>query len=275
MTKLKNTQFPVVSATVLALLCLGCLFADVLAPTDASYMDLTSCLLPPSAVHLFGTDTLGRDLFSCIWHGGRVSVLIGLLSTLVAAVIAIVYGTISGVATEWVGNLMVRFVEIVLSIPSLLLLIFLQAMFGEATVLSLSLLLGMTGWCGMAVIVRTEVRKLRESGYVIAAKCMGSSNVHLLVCHYIPNFFASIMFMLVMNVRTAIVAEATLSFMGLGLPLEIISWGSLLSLAEDAVMSGAWWVILIPGLFLIGFLFCLTNIGHWMQRQIRHRESML
>ena len=102
-------------------------------------------------------------------------------------------------------------------------------------------------------MVRTEVRQLRESEYLIAAKCMGGSFWHILRVHLLPNFVSSIMFMIVMNIRSAIIAESTLSFLGIGLPMEIISWGSMLSLSEKALMTNSWWIILIPGMFACGY----------------------
>lgn len=258
------------SAAILAVIVLGSIFADVIAPKDPAYLDLTNYMSAPSAASLFGTDSLGRDLYSCIWHGGRVSITIGLLSTLISTVAAVLYGTLNALVPKRIGTCMTRFLEILMSVPSLLLVLFLQAAAGNASVLSLSIVIGLTGWYGMALVVCTEVKQLRENEYVIAAKCMGGGFFYVLRTHYAPNFVASIMFMVVMNVRSAIVSESTLSFMGMGLPLEVISWGSILSLAENALMTKAWWLILIPGVFLIAFLLALTNIGQWIQVHNSH-----
>ncbi len=201
--------------------------------------------------------------------------LIGVASTALSTVIAIVYGAISGIAGEKVDTLLMRFTEIILSIPNLLLIIFLQAIMGKATIGSISIVIGLTSWFGIAKIIRTEVRQLRSSEYVIAAKCMGGSFWHILWKHLAPNFVSSIMFMVVMNVRSAIVAESTLSFLGIGLPLDVISWGSMLSLAEKALMSRAWWIVLIPGIFLVVVLMCITSLGHWLQVRVSHQEAKL
>lgn len=123
--------------------------------------------------------------------------------------------------------------------------------------------------------VRTEVQQLRASEYVIAAKCMGGSFFHILRCHLAPNFFSSILFMVVMNVRSAIIAESTLSFMGLGLPIEVVTWGSMLSLAEKALMTDAWWILLIPGAFLVVTLLCITNLGDYLHSRTSRKESNL
>ena len=168
-----------------------------------------------------------------------------------------------------------RFTEIFLSVPSLLLIILLQAIMGKATVLSLSFVIGVTSWTSIAKVVRTEVRQIRNSEFVIASRCMGGGFFHILWKHLAPNFFSSIMFMVIMNVRTAMMSEATLSFMGIGLPVEIITWGSMLSLAEKALMTGSWWIILIPGLFLVVTVLCLTNIGNACRQQANRKESNL
>ena len=257
--------FPVVSVAVLALIISGCLFADLITTREPVYMDLANYTKAPGTEFLFGTDTMGRDIFSCIWYGGRVSISIGIISTIISTVIAVIYGSLSAMAGDIADTCMMRFVEILLSIPTLLLVVFLQAVMGDATVASISVVIGLTSWCSIAKIVRTEVKKLKNSEYVIAAKCMGGGFGYILRRHLVPNFIPSIMFMVVMNVRAAIVAESTLSFMGIGLPVEVISWGSMLSLAQNALMTDAWWIIIIPGAFLVTFLMCLTNVGHWIQ----------
>ena len=132
-----------------------------------------------------------------------------------------------------------------------------------------------TSWGSIAKVIRTEVRQIRNSEYVVASRCMGGGFFHILRRHLAPNFIASIMFMVVMNVRSAIVSESTLSFMGMGLPLEIISWGSMLSLSEKALLSDSWWIILIPGAFLVTLLICLTNIGNYLRKASNRKESNL
>ena len=154
-------------------------------------------------------------------------------------------------------------------------MLFFQAILGDANVVSLSIVIGVTSWASIAKVIRTEVRQIRSSEYVVASKCMGGSFFHILGKHLAPNFIASIMFMVVMNVRGAIGTESTLSFMGMGLPLEIISWGSMLSLAEKALMTKSWWIIMIPGAFLVTLLMCLTNVGNYLRRNANRKDSNL
>lgn len=266
---------PILSIGILSVILLGCLFAEVLMTKDPTYMDLINYNKAPDEEFLFGTDTMGRDIFSMIWYGGRISLLIGALSTAISTLVAVVVGAFSGAAPEWLDNLIMRFTEIFLSIPSLLLVILLQAIMGKANVLSLSVVLGLTSWTSIAKVVRTEVRQIRNSEFVIAARCMGGGFFHILWKHFAPNFLSSILFMVIMNVRSAIISESTLSFMGIGLPLEVISWGSMLSLSEKALMTSSWWMILIPGVFLVTTLLCLTNIGNYLRKSGNRRERNL
>ena len=267
--------FPWISVILFGIIVLCCLFAEVLMTKDPTYLDLKNFNVAPNSEFLFGTDTLGRDIFSGIWYGGRISITIGFLATLISTFIAVVYGSISGIAPIWLDTLMMRFTEIFLSVPSLLLVLFLQAILGTANVWTLSIVIGITSWASISKVVRTEVRQIRNSEYVVASRGMGGKFFHILGKHLAPNFIASIMFMVVMNVRGAIGSESTLSFMGMGLPLEVISWGSMLSLSEKALLSGSWWIILIPGAFLVTLLMCLTNIGNYLRKAVNRKESNL
>lgn len=268
-------EIPAASIAILALIVLGCVFAGVISTKDPAYLDLANYAKAPNREFLFGTDTLGRDIFSCIWYGGRVSLSIGFLATAISTGIAVVFGAVSGAASERTDTLLMRLTEVLLSVPELLLVLFLQAAWGQPSVLSISVIIGMTSWFSIAKVVRTEVRQIRASEYVIASRCMGGSFLHILTQHLAPNFFSAIMFMVVMNIRGAIVAESTLSFLGMGLPLDVISWGSMLSLSERALMTKAWWMILIPGAFLVTLFICLTNVGNWLRKTSNRQESSL
>lgn len=269
------TGKPVCSMIILGIILLACVGCRFFMTHDPTYMDLASYNLAPNGEFWFGTDTMGRDIFSMILYGGRISLFIGILATVLSTFIAVVYGSISGIAPGWLDEGMMRFTEILLSIPSILIIIFVQALIGKDNVLVIAFVIGITSWMSISKIVRTEVRQIRESEYVIASRCMGGGFWHILRVHLLPNFVSSIMFMVVMNVRGAIVAESTLSFLGIGLPIEVISWGSMLSLAEKALMTNSWWMILIPGLFLVITLMCITNIGNYIRKNVNQRQSNL
>ncbi|MGN1313878.1 MAG: ABC transporter permease [Lachnospiraceae bacterium] len=266
---------PRLSAILLLGITTGCMVCEFFIPKNPLYMDLSSFSLPPGKEFWFGTDALGRDIFSMIWYGGRSSLVIGFASSLLSALIAVIYGAVSGMAPEWLDNLMMRFTEILLSVPELLLLIFFQAAFGQNNLMGMAVVIGITGWMTMAKVINTEIKQLKNSEYVLAAKALGAGFFSILWKHLTPGFFSSIMFMSIMNFRNAILAEATLSFMGMGLPLEIISWGSMLSQAGGALLTKAWWMILIPGIFLISTLFCMTNLGDYIEKRKNPRVSHL
>lgn len=268
-------KFPALSLIVLTTVVIFCFACEGLMTQDPLYMDLACCNEAPGKEFLFGTDTMGRDIFSMICHGGRISLTIGFLATLLSTILAVFAGSVSGCAPARIDGVLMGLTELFLSVPGLLLTVFLQAVFGGANVYSLSVVIGLTGWMSMAKVVRTEVLQLRHTDYVLAAKCLGGGFFHVLFRHLAPNFFPSVLFMAVMNVRNAIIAESTLSFMGLGLPVEEVSWGSILSLAENALLSRSWWIILIPGAFLVGTLLCLTNLGNYMRGNANRRHSNL
>lgn len=273
--KKRQRDKPIAAAAILLLIVLACLFCELVMTGDPACLDLRSCSVPPGREFLFGTDTMGRDIFSMIWYGGRISLFIGIASTLLATVLAVIFGAASGIAPTRIDALMMRLTDIFLSIPSLPLVILIQAHLGQANLLSISFVLGITGWMSIARVVRSEVRRIRNSEYLIAAKCMGGGFFHILWKHLTPNFIPSIMFMVVMNVRNAIVAESTLSFMGIGLPVEEVTWGSMLSLSENALLTNAWWIILIPGGFLTVTLLCITSLGNYLRGRGNRGQSYL
>ena len=272
---LRQRGVPVTAAVFLAAMVLGCLFCHALMTKDPTYMDLANCARRPCREFLFGTDTMGRDIFSMIWYGGRSSLAIGFLATALSTLIAVLVGAVSGLGPRWLDSLLMRLTEILLSVPSLLVIILLQALLGRPTVVSIALVIGLTGWTAVAKVIRAEVRRMRTAEYVIAARCVGGGFFHILRRHLAPNFLSSVMFMVVMNVRGAIVAESTLSFLGVGLPLETVSWGTMLSLADNALTSGAWWIILIPGGFLTATLLAVTDLGNALRRGANKGHSNL
>ena len=171
--------------------------------------------------------------------------------------------------------LMQRFVEMFHSIPMILMAILLAAIMGKQNVLSISLIIALTSWFALARIVRSEVRQIRLSDYVIAARCSGSSLVHLIRVHLIPNIIPAIMFVVISSVGSCITTESTLSFLGLGLPLDVLSWGSILSLADRALLLNTWWVIIIPGVFLVVTLTCITIIANKFRKNSNRKPNRL
>ena len=273
--KNKYPSKPITSIVILSIIIIGCIFNKFIINHDPVYMDLTNYNSSPSWQFYFGTDTMGRDIFSMVWYGGRVSLFIGFFATMISTFIAIFYGTVSGLATDFIDEIMMRITEIFLSIPNILIIIFMQAILGNNNVISISIVIGVTSWMSISKVVRTEVRQLRNEEYVMYAVYMKASIWHLIKKHLLPRVIPSIMFMVVMNIRSAIVSEATLSFLGLGLPLEIISWGSMLSLSEKALLTNSWWIIIIPGLFLTTTIVCIANIGNYIRKKSNLKNSYI
>ena len=269
-----GTGFPYISVTVLTVIVAVCIIGSIVYSDSAYYMQLSEISAAPGRGHIFGTDTLGRDLFSVIWCGGRISLTVGLLATLISTAIAVVYGAAAGLASQRVDDMMMRLTEILMSVPQMLFVMFLQAIMGDANVISISVVIGITGWMAVAKMVRSEVRQLRSSGFVMAARSMGGGFFYILYRHLMPNFMSAVMFMIVTNIGGAISMEATLSFLWLGLPAEVVSWGSLMSLSQRAMLSGAWWILMIPGIFMVSTLICITEIGEYLRCRGRRDRLM-
>lgn len=263
----REKKLPKAELCILGFIILSCACAGILAPFTPEQMDTAALNAAPGGRHPLGTDALGRDLLSMLLYGGQASIYIGFLSGLISTGIAVVYGTVSGLGSEKISDLLMRFSELLMSIPSILLVIFLQALWGKPTATSLAVIIALTSWMNISKIVRSEVRQIRESDYVLAAKTMEGGFWYILGNHLLPNFISSIMFMVVTNIGQAMITESTLSFLGLGLPLTTVSWGSLMSMSQEALLSNSWWMIVIPGLVLIITLVCVTGIGEYVRRK--------
>jgi peptide/nickel transport system permease protein len=266
---------PLFSLLVLGILLLGCIMAESIMNHHPSDFYLANLNEPPNTEFYFGTDSLGRDIFSIIWYGGRVSLFIGFSGMAILTCIGVFYGCLSGMAPAFLDNMMMRTAEMLSSIPNLLLILLILSIAGKPTPISIAAVIGGTSWMSLARIVRSEVRQIRASEYILVAKSMGASFPRILYYHLLPNFLSAIMFVVVSSISSCIMLESTLSFLGLGLPVEVVSWGSMLSLSNKALLTNSWWVILIPGVFIVVTLLCITNIGHYLRGAVNRRSSNL
>ena len=266
---------PYLSAFVLTVIISCCLLAKVIAPFGSTEMDPGAVSMAPGAGHIFGTDAMGRDLFSMLLYGGRASIYIGLMAAAVSTVIAVVYGAVSGMAGRTADSMMMGFAELVMSVPSILLILFLQAIWGKPPATSIALAIGLTGWMNMAKVIRSEVRQIGKSDYILAARTMGADFGYILKKHLLPNFISSIMYMVVTAIGQAMITESTLSFLGLGLPMTTVSWGSLMSMSESVLLSNCWWLIVIPASVLVTTLVCLTQLGEYIRKENNRLHSNL
>lgn len=266
---------PIPALILLLLIVAGCVFSGRLANHDPAGFYLQHLNQAPNSEFYFGTDSLGRDIYSMIWYGGRISLSIGLMSMAIICIIGIPYGCISGLANTKVDAAMMRIAEVASSIPNLLTVLLLVSVIGKQNTFTLSFIIGITGWFPLARIVRSEVRQIRSSEYVLAARCMGVSFPKIMTRHLIPNFVSSILFVVISSISSSMSMESTLSFLGLGLPVDVISWGSMLSLANRALLLDTWWVIIIPGVFLLVTLNCITSLGNFYRKENNKKHSNL
>ena len=156
-----------------------------------------------------------------------------------------------------------------------MLLLFVDSLIVAHCIITISISIGVVSWFSISKIVRTEILQIRNSEYVLSAKCMGGGFFYVLRKHYLPSFFSAIVYMIIMNIRNAIILESTLSFLGMGLPLGDISLGSMLSLSENSIMLGNWWSVVAPGLFMIIILVCVTNIGNYLRKVFNSRAGIV
>lgn len=216
--------------------------------------------LRPDAVHWFGTDSAGRDLFTRTWYGARYSLFIGLIAALIDFAIGVIYGGFSGYKGGRIDTFMMRFAEVIYSIPYMLVVILLSVVMGQG-LWTLIIAMTVTGWLQMARLVRGQVLQLKELEYVQASRIMGASTGWILRKHLIPNTMGPILVNLTLTVPTAIFAEATLSFLGLGIPPPMASWGTMASDALESLLVGNAYQLFIPAFFISITMLAFNVLG--------------
>jgi len=236
------------------------LFAGLIAPFDPSRTNVGPAFSPPSLAHLMGTDDIGRDVFSAVVYGTRVAIMVGVFTALISTLIGTVVGAIAGYAGGWIDHLLMRVVELFLSIPRLFLALVIVALFGVSLV-NIIAVIGLLSWPPVARIIRAEFLKLRHERFVDAARVMGAGHADIVFSEILPNAFHLILITASLQVPAAIIVEAGLSFMGLGDP-NPRSLGLILSDAYP-LLRRAWWTAVFPGmaLSLIALSFNLTGDG--------------
>ena len=237
---------------VLGIIVLAGVLAPLIAPYDPSAQpDIVAMKdLPPSLAHPFGTDPYSRDVLSRVLYGARLSLLIGVLATIVSLTIGVAYGAIAGYAGGLVDTFMMRVLDALLSIPRLLLLIGILVAWPRFSVGALVLFLGFTGWFGLSRIVRGQVLALKHAEFVTAAQALGASRRRILWRHLLPNLVSPIVVAATLGVAHVIVLEAGLSYLGIGVPQPLASWGNIIQDGSDQVAT-LWWMSLFPGLFMV------------------------
>ena len=247
----------IVAAVLLAAL------APALAPGDPIKNSLLDRLSPPSATHPLGTDTLGRDVASRLLYGARVSLVVGLSAVLLAGALGILLGLISGWYRGWLDDLVMRVGDVQLAFPVLVLAVAVLAVLG-GSLTNLIVVLGATGWITYARIVRGEVLTLRERDFVAAARALGAPDGWILRRHLLPNVLPPITVVATFSVARTIIAEASLSFLGLGIPAPEPSWGAMLDEGRNYITTG-WWLALFPGLAILLLVLGINLVGDWLR----------
>ncbi len=240
---------------IVALLFVISLFAPWLSPYDPGAIDLTNVLAPPSADHWFGTDPLGRDVFSRMIWGARISLKVGFVATGLAILIGTLLGALAGYYGGWVDAVIMRFVDIMLCFPTFFLILAVIS-FLEPSIWNIMIVIGLTGWMGVTRLVRADFISLRERDFVRAAQALGASDTRIIFRHILPNALASILVAATLGIAGAILTESALSFLGIGVQPPTPSWGNILTAGKDNI-DIAWWLSLYPGLAIL-----ITVVGY-------------
>jgi peptide/nickel transport system permease protein len=230
-------------------------------PPDAIVHDLIGFPQPPSFAHLFGTDLLGRDIFTRALYGARVSLLVGAAAMVLSFAIGVLYGAIAGFAGGWIDNLMMRFVDAMLSFPTFFLLLIVSALTNRFSLTVIIVIIGLTSWPGLARLVRAEVLSLRDRDFVEAARALGASPARLVLRHLIPNALAPVVVAAAFAIGDNILAESSLSFFGLGAQPPQASWGNMLQDALTPQAEAAPWMVLAPGLAIVFTVLAFSMVA--------------
>lgn len=259
--KILNNHLAVFGLITLSIILTASIFAPLICRYDPLAIDLTSILQVPSGTHFFGTDKIGRDVFSRVVYGGRISILVGLGSALGAALIGVSLGCYAGYKGGFVDSLVLRISEVFMSFPQIILVLLLVTIAGQS-LMNLILIFIITGWGGMYRMTRAKMLSLREEEYVQALRAFGLSDLKICFKHILPNALGPIVVNITLSTAMFILEEAALSFLGLGVPMQIATWGNILNVAQDIViLKEAWWIWLPVGLVISFFVLSVNFIG--------------
>jgi peptide/nickel transport system permease protein len=231
------------------------MFAPLIAPYDPDDINVKAILLAPSGQHWMGTDGLGRDVLSRMLHGGRISLLVGLVAVGISTAIGILLGAVAGYYRGWVDTFIMRLVDVMLSIPSFFLILAVIA-FLTPSIVNVMIVIGLTSWMGVTRLVRAEFLSLYGREFVMASRTLGAKDARLIFTHLLPNSLTPIIVSSVLGVAGAVLMESGLSFLGLGVQAPQASWGNILSDGKDYIQF-AWWLSLFPGLAIL-----ITVLGY-------------
>ena len=269
--RLISNKLSLFSTIWIILIIFLAIITPLIAPYDYAYQDLDLGPSGPSALHLLGTDTLGRDLLTRMMYGSRVSLMVGFLATIVALTIGVLWGTVAGFSGGRVDTIMMRIVDILYGIPFIIFVILLMVIFGRNLIL-LFMAIGAVEWLTMARIVRSQVMNLSKQEFILAAEAMGVSKISIIFRHLIPNTIGPVIVYATLTIPQIMLLEAFLSFLGLGVQAPLSSWGLLIR--DGAVsMEEYWWLLIFPSLAFSLTLFSLNFIGDGLRDALDPRSS--
>ena len=285
--RFRKHRLALIGAVGITLLLLFIIIGSVVVPeTGANNIDLYHRLSGPGAIHWFGTDSTGRDVFNRIIYGGQISLFIGILAVVLEVTLGTVIGGLAAYFGGWVDAILMRFTEAMLAIPSLFLLIVLAKFLGQSaptidifgrtfsgSVGIVILVIGMTSWMYLARIVRANVLSLKELDYISAAKALGANYQRIFFSHLIPNTLGPIIVTATLGVANAILTEAYVSFLGLGVQPPTATWGNMMDQAQSFLIQGVWWMWVFPSLFIIFTILCINLMGDGLRDAFDPRST--
>lgn len=253
----------------IALFCFVSFFANYLAPYGPLQSGVGPILSPPNSKYLFGTDQIGEDIFSQVLYGARVAFFVGVGSTGIALLISLLIGLLSGYFGGIVDNILMRVTDIVLSIPSFVLIILVVILFGSTNE-NIVLVIGLFSWPTMARIIRSQVLSIKEREFILAAKSVGEGNMRIIFDEIMPNVWFALIPAITLQIGTSILTEAGLSFLGLGDP-NTTSWGRILSFASQSIYVGDWWGVFFPGVAIVLTILLFNFAGDELSKVFNPR----
>src|SRR5216684_38251 len=261
---------PIIPLVILVSIALVAVFANQLAPHNPEIGSLTARFKPPfwvkggSTLYLLGTDQLGRDVLSRLIFGARVSMVVGFTAVFFAGVVGTALGIISGYLGGWVDQVIMRITDTWLALPALMFAIFLAAIVGPS-MWNIVIILGLVYWTRYARVIRGEVLSLREREFIKLAEIAGASNARVIFRHIVPNVLNSTMVLASLTIGVVIIAEASLSFLGVGVPPPEPAWGSMLADGRSMLMVGDWWLTIFPGVCIMLVVLATQLMGDWLR----------
>jgi peptide/nickel transport system permease protein len=242
------------------------IFAPMIAPYSPGQIDIENILTAPSSSHIFGTDSLGRDLFSRMVYGTRISLMVGFIAVGIAAVIGVAFGAIAGYYGKWVDAIIMRFIDIMLCFPTFFLILAVIALL-EPSITNIMIIIGATSWMGIARLMRAEILSLKERDFIYAERAIGASDLRIITRHLIPNAIAPVLVSITLGIAGAILVESSLSFLGIGVQPPTPSWGNILSEGK-AVMGAGWWMMFFPGMAIFITVLGYNLLGEGIRERL-------